>query len=163
MKLSELISKTNYFLKYELPQFTELVNIKSRNELLKNIKFLNGTKGVYVFEHDTIGIIYIGSSGKINRDKENYSENCKNGLGSRLIRSSIPYSFIDEKLCYKKEPNSDSKKTIENYIESFPLKDVKIYYIKTGELPFNIPTVIEYLLIQVFYHNGELPIINNQL
>ncbi|WP_298265674.1 hypothetical protein [uncultured Lutibacter sp.] len=163
MKLSELILKTNSFLKNDLPQFEELIGINSRKELIKNINFLNKTKGVYVFEHSDNGVIYIGSSGKVNRKKNKNSEICLNGLGSRLIRSSTPYSFVNENLCYDKIINSDSKKKKSNYYKSFLLNDIKIYYIKTGEIPFTVPTVLEHLLIQVYYHSGKLPLINNQL
>ena len=155
MKTKEL---TKIFNSYKLLDEIELTSFNcfnSRDNFRKNISSkLNKTKGVYIFQTKRDGIIYIGSSGKVI-DVETKSNQ---GIRSRILNGSSPYKLEREFLNYK-ESNSNG------YSEkNYRLKDLEIYYKETGDGIFNIPSVLEHFLIQLFYNKtGKLPVINRKL
>ena len=81
------------------------------------------------------------------------------GIRSRILNGSSPYKLEGEFLKYKE---SKSNKYSEKYY--YRLKDLEIYYYEIGEGIFTIPSVLEHLIIQVFYNKtGRIPIINRKL
>ena len=159
------IKSLNKFLKssnINLKSF-EIHPIESRKELLKFFKDnsnLYYCSGVYVFEKNS-KIIYIGSCGKLKRVNNNIVAS-KNGIGSRLVRSNFPYSFIDDSLCYNRLKDSGNSKKKINYKNHISLNDIRIVFYETSLLIS--PTYIEHILLQYFLDKtNNLPLINNQL
>lgn len=153
--ITELVEEFNSMFqigKIKLERFNEF---KSRDYFKKKIdSSLNTTKGVYLFQTKKDGIVYIGSSGKVI-DEETKSNQ---GIRSRILNGSSPYKLEGEFLKYKvSKSNKYSKK---KYI----LKDLEIYYYEIGDGFFSIPSVLEHLMIQVFFNKtGRIPKINRKL
>jgi len=154
--ITELVEKFNSIFLTNKIEFKIFDEFTSRDYFKKNIdSSLNKTKGVYLFQTKKDGIIYIGSSGKVI-DAETKSNQ---GIRSRILNGSSPYKLEGEFLKYKE---SKSNKYSEKYY--YRLKDLEIYYYEIGEGIFTIPSVLEHLIIQVFYNKtGRIPIINRKL
>ena len=153
--VTELVEEFNsmfHIEKIELKRFDEF---KSRDYFKKKIDSnLNKTKGVYLFQTKKDGIIYIGSSGKVIDEETKSSQ----GIRSRILNGSSPYKLDGEFLKY-----IDSKSN--NYSEkNYRLKNLEIYYYEIGDRIFTIPSVLEHLMIQVFFNKiGRIPKINRKL
>ena len=122
-------------------KFTDISNFNTKNDLslLFDTTF-NKSHGVYIFEHNEKGIIYIGSSGKINSLGIKSSQ----GIRLRILQSSFPYKIENESIKF----NFDSG----GYIDQLFLKDLTLYFVFTqNQNFFTIPSVLEYFLIQMFF------------
>lgn len=135
-------------------KFTDISNFSTKNDLssLFNPSF-NKSHGVYIFEHNEKGIIYIGSSGKINSSGIKSSQ----GIRLRILQSSFPYKIENEYIKFNFHGGG--------YIDKLFLKDLTLYFIFTqNQNFFTIPSVLEYFLIQMFFSkNRKLPLINNKI
>ena len=155
MNIKELVVIFNSYKLLDEIKLTSFSSFNSRDNFKNNISSrLNKSKGVYVFQTKRDGIIYIGSSGKVI-DVETKSNQ---GIRSRILNGSSPYKLEREFLNYK-ESNSNGYSD-----KNFRLKDLEIYYKETDDGIFNIPSVLEHFLIQLFYNKtGKLPVINRKL
>ena len=156
--INEFLIQSNGLKKHILPK------ISSRKDLLTyfriNKEFYTKS-GVYLIELDD-EIIYIGSSGKIKKDKNEILFKTENGFGSRLVRSNFPYSFIGEFLCYDRKKESGNKKDVESYKFKIDLRKIKICFIEIEDMVS--PTYIEHKFLQDFINKiNKLPLINNQI
>mgnify|MGYP003626425955 CR=1 FL=1 len=170
---SILVNSFSYFKDEKLKSQLFMASVISREKLLDEINgkndksdfnpFLRKIIGVYVFVHKKYGVIYIGSSGKFNK-LDNKTNVKVNGIGNRILESYTPYSVIDFRLCYKKKKNTNQKKILENYHNTYlKLKDVSIYIIdlSTTLIP---PTVLEHLMLYEYLKlDTKIPIINQQI
>lgn len=111
----------------------------------------NRISGVYIFEHKNLGVIYIGSSGKIPKNPKSQ------GIRSRILQGNTPYKLCDDNIDYHKKNMSVDNKPV------FKLSDVTVHIIELVKInqPISIPSVLEHFLIQIFYNSkGKLPYIN---
>ena len=156
--INEFLIQSNGLKKHILPK------ISSRKVLLsyfRTNKEFYTKSGVYLIELDD-EIIYIGSSGKIKKDKNGILFKTENGFGSRLVRSNFPYSFIGEFLCYDRKKESGNKKDVKSYKSQIDLSKIKICFIEIEDMVS--PTYIEHKFLQDFtFKTNKLPLINNQI
>ena len=156
--INEFLIQSNGLKKHILPK------ISSRKVLLsyfRTNKEFYTKSGVYLIELDD-EIIYIGSSGKIKKDKNETLFKTENGFGSRLVRSNFPYSFIGEFLCYDRKKESGNKKDVKSYKSQIDLSKIKICFIEIEDMVS--PTYIEHKFLQDFMNKtNKLPLINNQI
>jgi hypothetical protein len=162
MNIYELFSRRSDSLS-DLELIT-ITNVKTRKDLsvfFNNNLTLKGGSGVYFFEHKN-SVIYIGSSGKIKQDLNYIPYNTNNGIGSRLIRSNVPYSFTGDYLCFQRKVNSGNKKEIKQYDQKVKISNLKICCIVLS--PFISPTYIEHFFLQKFLEEtNRIPKLNNQI
>ena len=162
MNIKELFSERSGFL-VDL-ELTNISNINTRKDLSNFFKeniILKEKSGVYFFEYEN-SVVYIGSSGKIKQDINFLPFNTNNGIGSRLLRSNIPYSFIGDYLCYQRNPKNGNKKDVRLYRQKINLSSIKIGFTLLD--PLISPTYIEHFFLQKFLDQTKrIPLINNQI
>jgi len=141
-----------------IPLYQKVLNFEifsgDDNTLLNG---LPNNPGVYIIKRGN-EVIYIGSSGKLNRDGE-YS---KSVIRNRLRYSSTPYKF--EGLVLKYNPSTTGVPPEGYYNESL-IKDLEITCIYFNQESDKLaPSALEHLLIQSFINEfGVLPEINQKI
>lgn len=151
----------NLFNSYSSFGFNQKMNLysfeifDSRDDLKKTIPIrFNKVHGVYIFEHINLGIIYIGSSGKVPNNPKSQ------GIRNRILQGYTPYELNDRIIRYHLRDLSDNK------ILEYKLSDITIHVIELDKIsqPISIPSVLEHFLLQIFYNlKGKLPNINRVL
>lgn len=162
MNIKELFNdRSGFLVDLELIFISNINSRKDLSNFFKENVILKEKSGVYFFEYEN-SVVYIGSSGKIKQDINFLPFNTNNGIGSRLLRSNIPYSFIGDYLCYQRNPKNGNKKDVRLYRQKINLSSIKIGFTLLD--PLISPTYIEHFFLQKFLDQTKrIPLINNQI
>jgi|SaaInlStandDraft_1057018.scaffolds.fasta_scaffold73486_2 hypothetical protein len=151
MKIEELINLSDNISNINFERITDFDSKKQLTDSF-DIEY-NNQHGVYIFEHNIEGIIYIGSSGKI--DSQN--KKTKQGIRLRILQGRFPYMISNSEIKY----NYLNGK----YNNNRHLRNLTIYFNNLeGNNFFTLPTVLEHFLIQLYYNEtNKLTLINKKI
>ena len=129
-----------------------------RADILRNMERF---PGVYIIIHDK-EIIYIGSSGKVDRSLELGASTVK----SRLTNSYTPYTISDDKFKFSPFGSIKGSNRPEGYTHEFALSKLKflVFDLTPNNNQVLAPSALEHVLIQSFMNQYKmLPIANQKI
>lgn len=136
----------------------KVINASIRADILRNMESF---PGVYVIIHDK-EIIYIGSSGKVDRSLKLSASTVK----SRLTNSYTPYTISDDKFKFSPSGKIKGSNRPEGYTHEIALSKLTllVFDLTPNNNQVIAPSTLEHILIQSFMNQyKKLPKANQKI